>query len=308
MKTKAQLQAEIARDHSAVLIVNTFSRHGEQMFFRSLDGLIARNLNITASYPVRHPRQMPEVAQEALARNPSLVIIGGGDGTISSLMDYFAYRDVVVGLLPLGTGNSFVRGLGIPLELGAAMDVIANGKVVDVDLGKVNDNYFSNMVAIGFSADVAHDMPHKLKRVFGPLAYGLQAIKHILKAQKFHMTLTFDGETYTADSYQVLIANGSGFGLAPITPGAHVADQQLTVLALKAINRWELLDFWGRSILGKHRQMKHIKHFTTQQLTIQTIPPRTLDIDGEQGVQTPVTITLAPEALKVMAPQSFQEP
>ncbi|HNB55191.1 MAG TPA: diacylglycerol kinase family protein, partial [Anaerolineales bacterium] len=96
MKTKAELQAEITRDRSAVLIVNTFSRHGEQMFFRSLDGLTARGLNITASYPVRHPDQMGEIAQEALAQKPGLVIIGGGDGTISSLMDYFAYQDVVV--------------------------------------------------------------------------------------------------------------------------------------------------------------------------------------------------------------------
>ncbi|MCB9134132.1 MAG: YegS/Rv2252/BmrU family lipid kinase [Anaerolineales bacterium] len=308
MKTKAQLQAEIAQKRTAAVIINARSRHGERLYHQTLEGLAARGLTVTASYPITHPSQMPQAAKEALQSGTPLVILGGGDGTISSTMDYFAYQDVVVGILPLGTGNSFARGLGLPLEINAAIDVLANGKVVDVDLGKVGDNYYSNVVAIGFSADVAHNMPHNLKRVFGPLAYGIQALKYILKSQKFRMTLTFDNQTYTTDSYQVLVANGSGFGLAPIIPGAHADERKLTVLALKALNRWELLDFWGRSLIGTPRQMKHVRDFTTQEITIQTTPPKTLDIDGEPGPQTPVTISLAPEALKIMAPQSFEEP
>lgn len=308
MKTKAQLQAEITQNRTAAVIINAHSRHGDRLYQQTLEGLAARGLTVTASYPVKHPSHMPDIAKELLATQVPLVILGGGDGTISSMMDYFAYQDVVVGILPLGTGNSFARGLGLPLEIGAAMDVIANGKVVDVDLGKVGDNYFSNIVAIGFSAEVAHHMPHDLKRVFGPLAYGLQAMKYILQAQKFRITLTFGDQTYTADSYQVLVANGSGFGLAPLIPGAHADERKLAVLALKALNRWELLDFWGRSLIGTPRQMKHVKDFTTQEITIQTTPPKTLDIDGEPGPQTPVTISLAPEALKIMAPQSFEEP
>ncbi|GAB4577807.1 MAG: YegS/Rv2252/BmrU family lipid kinase [Anaerolineales bacterium] len=307
MKTKAELQAEITQHRSAVLIVNTFSRHGERLFFRTLDGLTARGIHITASYPVRHPRQLLEIAQEALSRKPPLVIVGGGDGTLSTLTDYFAYQDVVMGVLPLGTGNSFARGLGLPLELGAAMDVIVQGKVVDVDLGKINENYFANNITIGFSAEVAHHIPNRLKRIFGPLAYGIQAMKHILTSQKFHLTLTTDHETYTTDSYQVIIANGSGFGLAPIIPGAHADDRKLTILALEAVNRWQLLSFWGRSLFGTHRPMQRIKMLNTEKVTVHTDPPKPLDIDGEEGTQTPVTITLAPNALKIIAPQTFKD-
>jgi diacylglycerol kinase (ATP) len=212
-----------------------------------------------------------------------------------------------MGVLPLGTGNSFTRGLGLPLELGAAMDVLAQGKVVDVALGRLNNNYFANNITIGFSAEVAHHIPHRLKRFFGPLAYGLQAMRYILKSQKFHLTLTTDHETYTVDSYQVIIANGSGFGLVPIIPGAHADDRKLTILALEAVNRWQLLDFWGRSLFGTHRPMNRIKMFNTQKVIVHTDPSKPLDIDGEEGTPTPVTITLAPNALKIIAPQSFND-
>jgi predicted polyphosphate/ATP-dependent NAD kinase len=64
-------------------------------------------------------------------RGHRLVIVGGGDGTISSVVDLFAYRNVVFGLLPLGTANSFAKTLSIPLDVEGAVEVIVNGKLAD---------------------------------------------------------------------------------------------------------------------------------------------------------------------------------
>jgi len=58
----------------------------------------------------------------------------------------------VLGILPLGTGNSFARTLGIPLTIEGAADVIAYGKVADIDLGKIDHDYFANIASLGFSA------------------------------------------------------------------------------------------------------------------------------------------------------------
>lgn len=83
---------------------------------------------MTASYPVRHSVRLTEVIQEAIARGNKLIVVGGGDGTLSAIVDYFAYQNVVLGLLPLGMGNSFARSLGIPLSLEGSIGVITNGK------------------------------------------------------------------------------------------------------------------------------------------------------------------------------------
>src|SRR5689334_4703225 len=115
MKTKTELDQRIKEQKSAVLIVNTYSRRGERSFFQALDALQKNGLTITASYAVQHPDRLAEVVREAIEQKGDLVIVGGGDGTISSIVDFFAYQDVVLGILPFGTGNSFARTIGIPL-------------------------------------------------------------------------------------------------------------------------------------------------------------------------------------------------
>ena len=67
---------------------------------------------------------------------PDLLIVGGGDGSISEAARRLAYRDMALGILPLGTTNNFAGTLGLPLNLAGATDVLAAGKVADVDLGR----------------------------------------------------------------------------------------------------------------------------------------------------------------------------
>jgi YegS/Rv2252/BmrU family lipid kinase len=307
MKTKQELQKIISEEKSAVLVVNTHSRNGEQLFFRAMDELAEKGINITASYPVRHPDRLSEIIKEAIGRQGSLVIVGGGDGTISSIVDYFAYQDVVLGILPLGTGNSFARTLGISLTLEGAVDVIAQGKVADIDLGKINDDYFANMAAIGFSADVAHSSPHLLKRFLGPLSYLLVAVGQFFRHRSFSCTFRTAHDEQKIKTHQVLIANGSFMGETLFTPAVSPDDRSLIVFTMDMLNRWQTLKLWIAFTLGKYTAFSEAKYFRTREIRIETDPPQYIDVDGEKTTQTPVTVSLAPEALKVLVPSSFQD-
>ena len=230
MRTKKELERTLAKEKSAVLVINTHSRKGQRLFFQALDELTKQGINITASYPVHQSERLHEVVREAIQRQGSLVIVGGGDGTISSIVDQFAYQDVVLGILPMGTGNSFARTLGIPLTLEGAVDVIAGGKVADIDLGKIDDDYFANMAAIGFSADVAHSVPHGLKQFLGPLAYLFVAVGHFFHHRSFSCTFRTADEEHIIKTHQVLIANGSFMGQTFFTPAVNPDDRSLIVL------------------------------------------------------------------------------
>ncbi|OGW36210.1 MAG: hypothetical protein A2010_13905 [Nitrospirae bacterium GWD2_57_9] len=223
-------------------------------------------------------------------------------------MDHLAYQEVVLGRLPLGTANSFARTLGIPLALAGACDVNAYGKVADIELGRVNGDYFANMASIGFSADVARSTPRWLKRLIGPFAYTVIGIANFLFARKFRCDLALDGARETVLTHLVIIANGSFFGVADLSPEARIDDRHLFILTMNMMSRWQLLLFWIMFILRKHRNLAEVKSFTTRQITIETDPPRYIDIDGEaRTIRTPATISLAPEALKVMVPPGFRE-
>src|SRR5690242_18809603 len=110
-RCKARLDAAISGERRAVLVVNTRSRSGRDLYADAKRLLTRAGLRIDAAYPVRDPVRLPEIVQGAIAQGHKLIIVGGGDGTISSVVDCFAHRDTVLGILPLGTANSFARAL-----------------------------------------------------------------------------------------------------------------------------------------------------------------------------------------------------
>ena len=76
-------------------------------------------------------------------------MVGGGDGTLSQATHQLAHRDLCLGVLPLGTTNNFARSLGLPLHLPAALQILTEGKVADVDLGHVAGRHFANLTSLG---------------------------------------------------------------------------------------------------------------------------------------------------------------
>ncbi len=91
---------------------------------------------------------MGAAVKQAIKRAP-MVIVGGGDGSLSSNIDHFLGKDTIFALLPLGTANSFARTLGIPLDLDGAIEVILTGEPRQIDLGCINGDHFLNAAALG---------------------------------------------------------------------------------------------------------------------------------------------------------------
>ena len=308
MNSKQALEQQIKEECSAVLVVNTHSRRGQRLFFKALGALEQRGIHVAASYPVRHPERLPEVIQEAIARGNKLIVVGGGDGTMSAIVDSFAYQDVVLGILPLGTGNTFARTMQIPLSLTGAIEVIAQGKVVDVDLGKVGSDYFANTVAIGLTVDGDRTISRPFKRVFGPLAYVFVGLKLLASHHAFHCQVKIEQSIQHIHTHQLFVVNGSFLGVTRLTPDASADNRELLILTLNTVNRWRLLSMLIAFLAGKHTVFSEAEFFRTNEVVIETTPPQYMSVDGEITTQTPVTISVASEALKVMAPISFEEP
>ncbi len=171
----------------AALIVNTRSRSGEQVFFRALDRLQELHVPLGATYAIRDPARLPETVREVLEDGSGYetLILGGGDGTVSSVVDFLAHHDVTLGLLPLGTANDFARTLGIPSDVDEACEAIANGKVVDVDLGLAGNNYYVNVASVGLGVGATQALTPWAKKNIGALAYPVAAIKAFMTHEPF---------------------------------------------------------------------------------------------------------------------------
>ena len=308
IRTKAALTAVIRAHGRAALVVNVRSRRGRRHFAEVRERLQAAGLDLMAVWPVTDSIDLPHRLASAAGCGADLVVVGGGDGTLSEASHQLAHRDVCLGVLPLGTTNNFARSLGLPLNLPEALRTLTGGKVADVDLGHAAGRHFANLTSLGVSVLVAEHVPHGLKRLLGRAAYPLTALALLPRHQPFHARLRVDGELYELATHQLNIANGSFHAGRAIAADAGVDDRLLVVYRLGDANRLRLTAATVRqAVLGPYRPLARTPFLTTDKLWLETDPPLDLDIDGEIRGRTPVQITLEPNALRVMVSPSFRD-
>ncbi len=308
MRSKADLDAAIRRRRRAALVVNTRSRRARRLYQSVCAQLTAAGFDLLGSFPVHKPRQLGASLAAAVDLHPDLLILGGGDGSIGEAVRHLAYRDIALGILPLGTTNNFARTLGIPLAVPDAIAVLTGGKVADVDLGQLGDTVFANLVSIGLSAQVAAHVPPGLKRLLGRAAYPLTALARLPRHQPFHAHITVGDQYHTLDTHQLNIVNGSFHAGRPITGDASADDRLLLVYALGGTRRGHLITATLRhALFGGRRALAEPVFLAVDDLWLHTDPPLPLDIDGEIRGHTPTRITLAPEALRVMVAPDFPD-
>ncbi|HEX6416625.1 MAG TPA: YegS/Rv2252/BmrU family lipid kinase [Candidatus Saccharimonadales bacterium] len=293
---------------SAALIVNTRSRRGADLFDQALNTLKAESFNLTAVYPVKHPAELIATVERALSEGAELIILGSGDGTVSEVVDALAHHKAILGFLPLGTTNNFVRTLSIPLTVDGAIKTLHTGKVAKVGLGLVDDDYFANVSAIGLSASIAKMVTNTQKRWLGRFAYLITGIRAIARQKPFKATLkSAEGTLKNISAWQIVIANGKFHAGRELSKGAHIAKERLTVYYVEGTSRWQLISALVGYWLGIDAQLKHVTYFETSSIEILTDPMQRLEIDGELKAETPVRVRLAPAALKVIVPDHFND-
>jgi diacylglycerol kinase (ATP) len=292
----------------AALIVNTRSRSGERTFFKALDRLEELGIALGATYAVRDPVRLPETVREVLGAGYDLLILGGGDGSVSSVVDYLAHHDAVLGLLPLGTANDFARTLGIPADIEGACQTIAGGRVVDVDLGLAGDNYYVNLASVGLGVTATRTLSPWMKKRAGALAYPVAAVRTFFAHEPFSARLTFpdgDHEPVARERLlQVAVGNGRFYGGGMVVaPDAGIDDGSLDVYAIELGRHRDLVGMLRYLKSGDFVSSEGVSHYRTERVLLETDPALPLNVDGELVAKTPQLFSVAHNALKVLIPQ-----
>ncbi|AHE54258.1 diacylglycerol/lipid kinase family protein [Sphingomonas sanxanigenens] len=286
----------------AILVVNAKSRKGREMFRHAVVRLRESGIEVIKAYPVRKPSKLQPTIEEAVNSGAPMVIVGGGDGSLSSSVDYFVGKDCVFALLPLGTANSFARGLGIPLDVDSAIDVIANGRRRRIDLGMIDDDYYANCAAIGVSPLIAETVPHKLKRALGRVGYLMWATYQMTRFRPFKLTVGDGPDAETIDALEVRIANGRYHGGTELVEDAELDSGEIIVQAVVGTKSSTLAWSWFTSVVKMRARKKTYREFRGTAMRITTDPPLPISIDGEVLAHTPVMAKVAKGVIEVVAP------
>lgn len=320
-----ELVSPVQTIQPAVLLVNSRARSGEESFRKARETLAGLRVPLVASHAITRPETFRNAIRECIGAGARRVIVGGGDGTVSCASDVLAGSGIALGVLPLGTANDFARSLGIPMNLEDACGVIADGEHTEIDLGLAGKRHFLNAASIGISSAITRRMTAGLKRRAGRLAYPAAAAIEASRFKPFRVRLQVGGRMIALEAFQVVIGNGRFHGAGQMVgPNASLQDKLLDVYVIasepvadpaakaRVFRRTRQLMSLARvaSMLrsGEHVQHPAVAHQRTREVVVESIPTRSVDVDGELLGATPMTFKVVPGALRVIVPRGNAGP
>ena len=211
-----------------------------------------------------------------------LVTVIGGDGTMNEVLNGLVGGETPMAVIPIGTGNDFVRSAKLPMKLEAALDNILNGKPRMVDLGLYNsERYFVNVLGIGFDA-YANIQSRKIKRLKGKIVYLVAIFKTLRHWSAVPMRIELDDQTIDDHSYLTCIANGwsVGGGLS-LAPDAQLEDGFFDVCHVSDISSMKIVWNFPKLINGKINDLEEVTILRSKKVKVTSEEPLPMHLDGE---------------------------
>lgn len=249
-----------------------------------------------------------ELRSRAIAeRGDELLVVGGGDGTISAAASALAGTNTLLGILPLGTLNHFARDLGIPAKLEEAAALIARKPERRVDVAEMNDHLFINNSAIGLYPLMVVDRDAQRRRLgrSKKLAMIVASVRTLARFHHQRLTLTVNDEKELVDTPLLFVGNNDyRVDIGAAGKRESVEDGQLSVLVMRKKTRRGLIAATVRALLNRAREDDMVRIDGVTRLRVSSrrsmLP---VSLDGEIVRATPpLDYKLRHKALRVIAP------
>ncbi|WP_064093470.1 diacylglycerol/lipid kinase family protein [Rossellomorea aquimaris] len=247
-----------------------------------------------------------DFAREACEQHLDFVAAMGGDGTMNEVINGLAEQEhrPVFGLIPLGTVNDFARALNIPMDPKEAITIFEDLHTVKTDIGKMNDSYFMNIIAVGALAEASFSTPVEQKTKLGPLAYIVESMKKMKEKQPFHLRVESESGAWEGDALLMLVAlTNSVGGFETITPEAEVNDGKLHVMIIEDIALSEFLLLLPKVLSGKLTESEHVYYKKTTKIEAFSKENMIANVDGDEGDPLPITVENLEKHLEIFVPK-----
>jgi diacylglycerol kinase (ATP) len=261
----------------------------------------------------RSPQHLVELARNAREEKPDVVVAAGGDGTVHYVVNGFFPGKVPLGIIPVGRGNDFARGLGIPFNPREAANILLKGNTREIDLAQVRSEadpsqeggtrsvVYACIGGVGFDSVVNRYANDRARRVHGRLAY-LWGILRCLKSYRAQPLEVISGrQNFSGEVMFAVVGNNTSYGDGvKMTPRARLDDGLVDVCIVPAMSKWELLRWVPRAYRGTHLAHPRIVYFQACSVTLRSAARLELFGDGEFLQELPAAIEVIPRALRVV--------
>lgn len=237
----------------------------------------------------------------------------GGDGTFNEVLNgVYDLDNCAIAVVPVGTGNDFVRSFDCPADSFLNIEKQVNGSIQDIDLISCNDRIGANTVSLGYDCAVAKNMPkfRRWKFISSETAYIISILYCIFNERKHKFRIIADNQEVKRKSKTYLLsiaAKGKYYGGGiKCSPKAEYDDAYLDFLCVDTVSVIKILQLLTTFMKGKHldnpkfeKILQHSKHKTIEYISEQ---PFDIGIDGEILNTNHAVITLLPKSQKIIVP------
>lgn len=287
-----------------VLIANLRARQAAEAVNKIEEYFKNKKINLKV-IKVKDPSNIDKDFQKTLDLKPDVIVLGGGDGTLISGIEYLSLKDYKnpIGLLPLGTANYLARNLGIPLTIDESIETLLKGNSKEVPIGVANDKFFALTFILGLTQKVSNEVPNKLKKRFGQMAYVMELVRQTKNHEPFRYKIESESlkKPLKGVTHQLIVYNSDLNLQLKLVPDHDISKKSLKVV-ISRCGRSKLKMYFSFLVhivtFGKMRP--YMRVFSTQFLKISTEPELPADYDGETYGKGPFQVNLYKKSVKII--------
>ncbi len=262
-------------------IVNPASGRGKgKAFGRRLEEMLSPlKLDYQLVYTDK-PMHAQDLAAKA-AKDFAVIVTVGGDGTFQEILNGVVGSQAAVGILPVGSGNDFVRAVSIPVDMEKSLALLLRNKRRMIDLAKVNNRIYHNGVGVGFDAWAVHT-GNQVTRLRGNAIYLYAVLHTLINFKPQEVELSFNGATYQKNYFLITVANGVSLGGGfYLTPDAQIDDGLLDLCLIQNMPKRSIIKNLIKVYSGKHKEDPRVEMVRTKQISIRSEKGFAVHADGE---------------------------
>jgi diacylglycerol kinase (ATP) len=247
-----------------------------------------------------------EIKNKILDGQYSHAVAVGGDGTVNEVANAIRGTEIVLGIIPAGSGNGLARTLGISMHVPQALKEMITSRSIMMDCGEVNGHAFFCTSGTGFDALIGERFAKSQRR--GLMSYIRIVISELFKYRATNCTLVIEGKTLERRAFLITVANAGQYGNDFfIAPEASITDGNFQIVVLKPFNFFAAFAIAYKFISKNAHTSRYTETFVASKLKIIRSDPGPIHFDGEPGDEIPeLEYQLVPRALRVVTGENYK--
>lgn len=236
-----------------------------------------------------------------------LIVVGGGDGTVSSVANLLAGKKIILGVLPLGTLNHFAKDLNLPLDIEECVKVLKNSEIKKINLASINDKIFINNASLGFYPKMVKERDKQMRwyNIGKFSAMFSSAINIFKRFPLYHVRLTTENKLLDLKTPLIFVGNNE-YELMFFKFGSRksLEKKELCVYLLNSNTRLQFLKMLFFAIIGILNQSRDFVKILTNEFVLDSTKEKIqVAVDGEiVNLETPLCFKLSSKTLLVCTP------